>query len=150
MRKFEVVRNDTIKYNVMDNMLPIRSTKCAAGYDFYSPIDEVVKAGEVKTIWTNIKFTCNDDEYLMLCVRSSMGKKGVRLANGVGIIDGDYYNNPDNDGNIGFMLHNFGNEDYVIKKGDRIGQGVIMKYLIADDDNCKEIIRTSGFGSTNK
>lgn len=150
MRKFEVVEDKFIKYQEGDIQLPIRSTKCAAGYDFYSPTDEIVKIGEVKTIWTNVKFACNEDEYLMLCVRSSMGKKGIRLANGVGIIDGDYYSNPDNDGNIGFMLHNFGSSDYIIKKGDRIGQGVIMKFLVADDDNCKSVTRVSGFGSTNK
>lgn len=150
MRKFEVVKDEFLKYDMNEVQLPIRSTICSAGYDFYSPTDDVVKAGEVKTIWTNVKFTCNTDEYLMLCVRSSMGKRGIRLANGVGIIDGDYYSNPDNDGNIGFMLHNFGNDDYIIKKGDRIGQGIIMKYLVADEDNCKDSVRTSGFGSTNK
>ena len=150
MRKFEVVKEEFRKYEANGVELPIRSTKCAAGYDFYSPTDEIVKAGEVKTIWTNVKFTCEEDEYLLLCVRSSMGKKCIRLANGVGIIDGDYYSNPDNDGNIGFMLHNFGTFDYVIKRGDRIGQGIIMKYLVSDDDNCSNSTRQSGFGSTNK
>ena len=149
MRKFEAVKNEFLKYDATDIQLPIRSTKNAAGYDFCSPVDMVIPAGEICIVWTNVKFTCNADEYLMLCVRSSMGKKGVRLANGVGIIDSDYYSNESNDGNIGFMLHNFGKADFVIGKGDRIGQGIIMKYLIADEDNVSSSVRSGGIGSTN-
>lgn len=149
MRKFEAVKNEFIKYNEYEVKLPIRSTNNSAGYDFYSPVDLVIAPNEIKVIWTNVKFICNSDEYLMLCVRSSMGKKGVRLANGVGIIDSDYYSNESNDGNIGFMLHNFGKDEFVISKNDRIGQGIIMKYLTADDDNVASSNRIGGIGSTN-
>jgi dUTP pyrophosphatase len=90
-----------------------------------------------------------DDEVLMLYVRSSMGKVHVVIANGTGIIDASYFRNPDNDGNIGFRLLNLGKEDYVVHRGDRIGQGVFMKYLITDDDSATGD-RIGGFGSSGK
>ena len=91
-----------------------------------------------------------DDEYFMLVNRSSNPfKKGLVLANSVGIIDGDYYNNPDNDGHFMFAYYNFFEEDLLIKKGDVIGQVIFQKYLKVDDDNASGK-RTGGFGSTNK
>ena len=86
----------------------------------------------------------------MVCVRSSMGKKGVCLANDVGIIDSDYYSNPNNDGNIGVMLKNTSSTSFEIKAGDKIAQAIFMKYLVVDDDIPANNIRTSGFGSTGK
>lgn len=150
MRKFEVVRKDCLKYDKEPPMLPIRSTKNSAGYDMFSPVDIVIKSGSCETLWTNVKATCNEDEYFMVCVRSSMGKKGIILANGVGIIDSDYYSNESNDGNIGLMLRNLSNEDFVITRGDKIGQAIFMKYLFTDDDVPSDNIRKSGFGSSGK
>ena len=150
MRKFESVKREFIKYDAVDVQLPIRSTKNAAGYDFYSPVDLVIASNEIKIVWTNVKFTCNADEYLMLCVRSSMGKKGIILANGVGIIDSDYYSNDSNDGNVGLMLRNLSNDDFAISRGDKIGQAIFMKYLIVDDEEEITEERIGGFGSTVK
>ena len=91
-----------------------------------------------------------DDEVLILANRSSNpGKKGLILANSIGVIDKDYYGNPDNDGHIMFAFYNIKDEDIEIKKGDCIGQAIFQKYLVADDDNA-EGERTGGFGSTNK
>lgn len=91
-----------------------------------------------------------DNEYLMLANRSSNpGKKGLILANSVGIIDKDYYGNEDNDGHIMFAFFNVKDEDVKIKKGDVIGQAIFMPFLISDDDNATGV-RTGGFGSTNK
>ena len=91
-----------------------------------------------------------DDEVLILANRSSNpGKKGLILANSIGVIDKDYYGNPDNDGHIMFAFYNIKDEDIEIKKGDCIGQAIFQKYLIADDDSA-EGERTGGFGSTNK
>ena len=152
MRKFEKIRDEFIKYDqkLEDIKLPVRATKSAVAYDFFSPIDYVLKSGERKLIFTNVKAVFNDDEALILAVRSSMGKSGVMLANGIGIIETDYYGNESNDGNLGFFLYNFGEEDYVIKVGDKIGQGFFTKYLTVDNE--EEIITTrkGGFGSTNK
>ena len=92
----------------------------------------------------------NEDEGLILAVTSGMGKRGVILANGIGIIECDYYGNESNDGNLGFMLHNIGENDYEIKIGDKIGQGFFIKYYTVDDEEEITTVRTGGFGSTDK
>ena len=70
------------------------------------------------------------------------------ISNTVGLIDSDYYGNESTDGNIGFRLFNIGKTPYEIKVGDRIGQGVFIKYGTVKDD-CTTEIRTGGYGSTN-
>lgn len=147
-RGFQVVRNNARTTDV-EIQLPVRSDPRSAGYDFYSPVDIVIPPNESRLFFTDVKSYMDDDEVLMLYVRSSMGKKHVAIANGTGIIDASYYDNPDNDGNIGFRLLNLGKEDYIIHRGDRIGQGVFMKYLITDDDNATGD-RCGGFGSSGK
>ena len=102
IRGFEIVRNEMRKNKEVNISLPTRGTKSSAGYDFYSPIDTTIKPHEKQVIWTDIKSYMQENEVLMIYVRSSIGiKKGLVLANGTGIIDKDYYNNSDNDGNIG-------------------------------------------------
>lgn len=147
-RRFEVVE-DMHRKTDGEIQFPIRSDPRSAGYDFYSPVDITIPPNEHKLFFTDVKAYMEDDEVLMLYVRSSMGKVPVVIANGTGIIDSSYAGNPDNDGNIGFRLLNLGTEDYVIHKGDRIGQGVFMKYLITDDDNATGD-RCGGFGSSGK
>lgn len=98
---------------------------------------------------TGMKCQLADDEYLELSVRSSCPLKyWLVLANGVGIIDADYYNNKDNEGEIFFQIINMSPYTIELKKGDIIGQGIIHKYVITEDDNATGI-RTGGFGSTN-
>ena len=89
------------------------------------------------------------DNVLLIFVRSSMGKHPVVIANGTGLIDADYYSNDDNDGNIGFRLLNLGDTPYEIKAGDRIGQGIFIKYGTIKDDSTKTK-REGGFGSSGK
>ena len=134
--------------------LPIRKTKFSAGYDVEAAEDTVVpsfKKGMAPTlVKTGIKAYMQDDEVLMLYNRSSNPKKkGLILSNSVGVIDKDYYGNPDNDGHILFAFYNVKDEDTVIKKGDAIGQAVFQKYLTTDDDSA-EGERQGGFGSTSK
>ena len=134
--------------------LPIRKTKYSAGYDVEAAEDTVVpsfKKGMAPTlVKTGIKAYMKDDEVLMLYNRSSNPKKkGLILSNSVGVVDEDYYGNPDNDGHIMFAFYNIKDEDTVIKKGDAIGQAIFQKYLVTDDDNA-EGERKGGFGSTNK
>lgn len=134
--------------------LPKRSTKYAAGYDVEAAEDTIIpafKPGVKPTlIPTGLKAYMQDDEMLCLYNRSSNPKKkGLVLANSVGIIDKDYYGNADNDGHIMYAMWNFKNEDVKIEKGERIGQAIFQKYLIADDDNA-EGERKGGFGSTDK
>ncbi len=134
--------------------LPVRKTKFSAGYDVEAAEDTIIpsfKRGNKPTlIKTGIKAYMADDEVLILANRSSNpGKKGLILANSIGVIDKDYYGNPDNDGHIMFAFYNIKDEDIEIKKGDCIGQAIFQKYLIADDDSA-EGERIGGFGSTNK
>ena len=150
MRKFEVVKKEFMQYGVEPLKMPKRATKTSAGYDIYSPIDKVIMPQTMEMIWTNIKACFEADEVLLLCVTSGMGKHGIMVANTLGIIDSDYYGNISNDGNLGFRLYNFSNEPYVIKAGDKIGQGVFMKYLTVDDEPEITETRVGGFGSTVK
>lgn len=134
--------------------LPVRKTKCSAGYDIEAAEDTVIpsfKKGMAPTlIKTGIKAYMQDDEFLALYNRSSNPKKkGLILANSVGIIDKDYYGNPDNDGHIMFAFYNIKEEDVVIKKGEAIGQGIFQKFFAIDNDSA-EGERVGGFGSTSK
>ena len=134
--------------------LPVRKTKYSAGYDVEAAEDCVVpafKLGQKPTlIKTGIKAYMQDDEVLMIYNRSSNPKKkGLILSNSVGVIDKDYYGNPDNDGHIMYAFYNIRSEDVEIKKGEAIGQAIFQKYLVTDDDEA-EGERVGGFGSTNK
>ena len=134
--------------------LPVRKTKFSAGYDVEAAEDTIIpsfKRGNKPTlIKTGIKAYMQDNEYLMLVNRSSNpGKKGLILANSIGVIDKDYYGNPDNDGHIMFAFYNIKDEDVQIKKGDCIGQAIFQKYMVADNDNAQGE-RLGGFGSTSK
>lgn len=148
-RGFEIAKG----YEDKGINLPERKTKYSAGYDMEAAEDVVIpsfKKGNNPTfIKTGVKAYMGDNEYLMLANRSSNPKKkGLILANSVGIIDKDYYENPDNDGDIIFAFYNIKEEDIEIKKGEVIGQAIFMPFLIADNDNA-EGIRTGGFGSTS-
>ena len=134
--------------------LPIRKTKYSAGYDIEAAEDTVIpsfkKGANPTLVKTGLKAYMQDDEVLLLYNRSSNPKKkGLIMANSVGVIDKDYYGNPDNDGHFMFAFYNIKEEDVVIKKGEAIGQAIFQKYLITDDD-VAEGERVGGFGSTTK
>ena len=149
IRGFEIAKG----FENQDIHLPIRKTKCSAGYDVEAASDIVIepyKNGMKPTlIPTGLKAYCQDDEYYILVNRSSGPKKGFVMANSIGIIDADYYGNESNDGHFYFQYWNFGDKPLEIKKGDVIGQVIFQKYLTVDDDNVTGM-RTGGFGSTNK
>ena len=99
---------------------------------------------------TGVKAQLDPGTYLDLSVRSSCPLKyWLIMANSVGIIDGDYYNNPDNEGHIYFQIINLSPLPIILKKGDCIGQGIIKPYLKTEDDNATAT-REGGFGSTDK
>lgn len=108
MRKFEIVKDEFIKYNNKNIKLPYRATKNSAGYDLFSPVDVTIKPGESEMIWTNVKACYNPNEVLLLFVTSKMGKFHIMMANSVGVIESDYYGNESNDGNLGLRLLNLG------------------------------------------
>lgn len=102
-------------------------------------------------VHTGIKANMEDDEVLYLYNRSSNPKRGLVLANSVGVIDADYYGNKSNDGEIMFAFYNFMPFDVTIKVGDRIGQGIFQKFLRPEVGlKIKEVDRTGGHGSTDK
>lgn len=159
--------------------LPERKTKCSAGYDFEVAEDIIIPSykeqmGKLGMNWdtirelddmatitkaagakptlvpTGIKCYMSDNQYLELSVRSSCPLKyWLILANGVGIIDADYCDNDDNEGEIFFQIINLSPFPILLKKGDIIGQGILKKYEIMDDDKASGD-RTGGFGSTSK
>ena len=99
---------------------------------------------------TGMKCKLDPGTYLELSVRSSTPlKHWIVLANGVGIIDADYYNNPDNEGEIFLQLINLSPYNILLKKGEKIGQGIIKQYLTTEDDAATGD-RLGGFGSTSK
>ena len=146
MRKFALVKDAPA-----DTKLPTRKTKGSAGYDFYLPRDVVLEPyGDSPVIQTGVKAYMPEDEVLLLFIRSSVGiMKNVTLSNSVGVIDASYCDNPDNEGNIGLKLHNNSPHTVTFKKGERIMQGVFVKYGVVDDDNATEE-RKGGIGSTGK
>lgn len=158
--------------------LPEYQTKKAAGADFFAAEDTVIPSfwNPIATILKSISpFTCSeeykkdkknlfaptlvhtgvkavmeDNQVLHIYNRSSNPKKlGLILANSVGVIDADYYNNPDNDGEIMFAFYNLLPWDVTIKAGDRIGQGEFAQFMRPTVGlRIKDQERVGGFGST--
>ncbi len=146
VRGFEVVIDEKRK-TVGDVKLPTRGSSRAMAYDFYANDCYAIAPNAIAKVWTDVKAYMQDNECLILNVRSSMGGKFM-LANTSGWIDADYYSNESNDGNIGIFLKNISDEVQSINKGDRIAQGAFFNFLVADNGNTDNV-RKGGFGSTN-
>lgn len=134
--------------------LPIRKTACSAAYDIEAAEDITIpsfKLGMKPTlIPTGLKSYMQSDEVLIIVPRSSSPKKqGILFPHSIGVIDSDYYENPDNDGHIFVQCINIKDEDVFIKKGDTVAQAMFQKYLTVDNDNATAK-RMGGFGSTDK
>lgn len=131
---------------------PKYQTVGSAGMDLSAAIDEdiLIKRGETVLVPTGIAIALPDNNSVAyIYARSGLSiKHGVMLANGVGVIDSDYR------GEIKVGLINLGEEDYVIKKGDRIAQMVFAPVLIAETVQVEELPDTDrgtgGFGSTGR
>lgn len=151
MRKFEKISFDQFKKDVADDRalydgfsLPTRKTKNAAGYDFALLQDFKIAPGEIVKLPTGIKVCYGANEVLLIVVRSGTGfKHNIRLVNQVGVIDSDYYNNPDNEGHIFVKIQNEGDKTVTFKAGDAVAQGVIVNFLTTDDDQPLDKSRTS-------
>lgn len=128
--------------------LPRRATDGSAGYDFYSPVTFQLNNEDNSIVFpTGIKCRIDDGWVLMLFPRSSIGfKYGARLANTVGIIDSDFYNNALNEGDIQVKLCGV-KEGMIINSGERVVQGILLPYGTAENDNTTEK-RNGGTGST--
>ena len=150
MRNFEFVNRILNNEDGIVRRLPQRSTKSSDCYDFFNPKNIICKSHEITMIPTGIKAQFPEDEMLLLFNRSSNPKKkGLIILNGVGVVDSDYYNNNDNEGEMAFVFYNMLDEDVVLKAGEKLGQGIFVKYAKTDDDTA-EGERTGGFGSTGK
>ena len=158
MRKFEKIslgefhknfsENEDIYYNNLT--MPKRGSKYSAGYDIAVPWDIDLPARSTIKIPTLLKVAMEDDEVVLIDVRSSLGfKHNVRLANTIAVIDKDYYNNQNNEGHIFIKLYNPNDEDIHFTEGERIAQAIFVKYLVTDDDSVDDE-RVGGIGSTNK
>jgi dUTP pyrophosphatase len=146
MRKFEKVT-----YLIQENItLPQRQTLNSAGYDLSAYEDITIEPGEIKFIPTGLKVKLGESEVLLVYPRSSLGiKKGLMMSNGVGVIDSDYYNNPQNEGHIMVPLYNFKNTPVTISKFERVAQGVFQTFLKTEDDQPVSSERKGGFGSSS-
>ena len=136
MRKFRRLNQ------CIETELPRRATKYSAGYDFYAAVSAEIKPGEKYVIPTNTAVEMDEDDVLLIFPRSSYSIKfGLDLVNSVGVIDADYKDQ------IFICYRNTGDEPFFIKRGDRIAQGVFVKFLKTDDDNASGE-RNGGVGST--
>lgn len=149
MRGFEIITG----YEDKVKELPTRATEGSAGYDIRvlteneQPVE--IFPGESFVFETGIKAFMEKDEVLKLYVRSSIGmKKSLELANIVGIIDSDYYNNTKNEGHILISLRNTSNIKQTVEHNERVAQGIFVKFLTIDNDNAIGQ-RVGGVGSTN-
>ena len=157
-RYFEKISFEQFKKDIKDDkklydsyMIPKRKTNASAGYDFLAIEDFEIAPGEIKKVPTGIKAKYPNDEVLMLVVRSSMGFKwNVRMCNQIGIIDADFYNNPDNEGHMWFALQNEGEKTFKVKKGEAYGQGLFIKYYCVDNEENIEEERTGWTGKPDE
>ena len=136
MRKFRRLNQ------CIETELPRRETKYSAGYDIHAAVSVEIKPGEKYVIPTNTAVEMDEDDVLLIFPRSSYSIKfGLELVNSVGVIDADYKDQ------IFICYRNTGDEPFFIKRGDRIAQGVFVKFFKTDDDSAIGE-RSGGVGST--
>lgn len=146
-----MVKFEKVKRMEEDIKLPERSTLNSAGYDFFATEDIMFNPETITRVFTGVKCELMPNQVLILANRSSNpSKKGLILLNGIGVVDADYYGNPDNDGEIAFEFYNMLDEVVEIKKGEKLGQGLILKFDKTEDDYISNPnnTRAGGFGST--
>jgi dUTP pyrophosphatase len=136
-----------------DITIPKRGTKGSAGYDFIAPFDFSVPYGSSVIIPTGIKVQIDDGWFLAIVPRSGQGfKYGIEIANTFGVIDSDYYNNPNNEGEIFVKIVNKDittQKTFSVNKGTAFCQGIFLPYGILKDDKQEQGDRIGGFGSTD-
>ncbi len=133
--------------------LPRRQTANAAGYDLLASSDVSIAPYNIVLVPTGVRVRLLPDECLLVYARSSLALKyRLLLANGVGVIDADYYDNLANNGHIFVPLFNASDQLVQLLRGERIAQGIFTKFLQADAEHASGSepgIRSGGFGSTD-
>lgn len=155
MRQFEIAKKveGGIKIPMYEHVkMPVYKTKHSAGADIFCAEEVVVPAHRLGRVHTGLKVKMAHNEVLFLYNRSSNpSKRGLILANGVGVIDADYYGNPDNDGEIMMEFYNITDTDVTIKIGEAVGQAIFSNFAYPDAGFLiKGAIRTGGYGSTDE
>ena len=131
-------------------VIPYRGSAGSAGYDFSTPYPIHLDPDERIIVPTGIKAYMESGEVLLITVRSSVGiKDGVVFSNTLAVIDRDYADNEKNEGDIMLALWNTSNKPVKYHAGDRIAQGMFVKFGITDDDNATGV-RVGGIGSSGK
>lgn len=137
-----------------DIVIPKRSTKGSAGYDFIAPFDFSVPYGSSIIIPTGLKVQIDDGWFLAIVPRSGQGfKYGIEIANTFGVIDSDYYNNPNNEGEIFVKIVNKDittQKTFSVNKGVAFCQGIFLPYGVIKDETQNHNERIGGFGSTDR
>ena len=130
--------------------IPVRKTEGSAAYDFSTPYAITLYGGERRTIPTGIKAEMEQGEVLLITVRSSVGiRDGVVFSNSLALIDSDYYNNDANNGDIQLALWNTSSKRVQYEAGERLAQGLFVKFDKTEDDNASGK-RVGGIGSSGK
>ncbi len=131
--------------------LPDYHTSGAAGFDFYAREATVIAPHSLAKIPSNLIIATPPGYMLMMAARSSLSlKKGLKQANGIGVIDSDYCGPEDE---ISIAVHNFTDTPVTVERGERIAQGIFIKVEQAAWNEVTEMPQATsrgGFGSTGK
>ena len=138
-----------IKLKLFDTSLPIPryQTEKAAALDLYSRIDLVVPPQAVELVPLNVALEIPEDHFVLISARSSLHKKGLMMANGIGIGDADYSGDQDE---YKAPLFNFTSKAIEIKKGERLVQIIILPRKQVEIEVVEHLgdLNRGGFGST--
>ena len=128
-------------------VIPKQGTAGAAGFDLTAV--SIEETDQFVKYYTGIAVQIPAGYFGMLVPRSSVVNTGLLMGNSVGIIDSDYVDNPGNEGEIGFALYNNSDKEVCFRHGERIMQGVFVKYQTVDNDETTDE-RKGGTGSSGK
>lgn len=149
-RGFKVVDDKFRKHPDKNIVLPEHATSESAGADIRTPVKLIIPPFGRVIVATDIKAFMKSGEFLSIHIRSSIGiKKGLVLSNVTGIIDKDFYENEDNDGNIHLALTNLTDKQVVVEENERVAQGIFEQFLkIGGQTTSRK--RKGGIGSSGK
>ena len=140
-----------IRIKRIDKSLPLPEykTKGAAGFDLSARESQVVLPRTIAYVPLNVAIEPPEGYFVLLAARSSLHKRGLMSANGIGIIDRDYSGNGDE---YTAVLYNYTDNDVVIEKGDRLMQGVFIPHIRGIFEEVEDMKREDrgGFGTTGK
>jgi len=128
--------------------LPRYQTDESAAFDLASSEDAVIAPKEIKLLHTGLIVEAPKDHFLLISARSSLPKKkGLTVAQGIGIVDRDY-SGPEDE--IRLQVYNFTDKPVAVKKGERLAQGIFLEADKVEWDEVEEMRLKSrgGFGST--